>query len=59
MILTEVEINIEDAFDNLSSIEQEDFAEYVFDNLSEFNRKIFLSYIVANYPDSVQFIKEY
>lgn len=59
MILTEIEINIEDAFDNLSSIEQEDFAEYVFDNLSEFNRKIFLSYIAANYPDSVQFIKEY
>ena len=59
MILTEIEINIEDAFDNLSSIEQEDFAEYVFDNLSDFNRKIFLSYIAANYPDSVQFIKEY
>lgn len=59
MILTEIEINIEDAFDNLSSIEQEDFAEYVFDNLSEFNRKILLSYIAANYPDSVQFFKEY
>lgn len=59
MILTEIEINIEDAFDNLSSIEQEDFAEYVFDNLSEFNRKIFLSYIAANYPDSAQFIEEY
>lgn len=59
MILTEVEINIEDAFDNLSSMEQEDFAEYVFDNLSEFNRKILLSYIAANYPDSIQFIKEY
>lgn len=59
MILAEVEINIEDAFDNLSSIEQEDFAEYVFDNLSELNRKIFLSYIAANYPDSVQFFKEY
>lgn len=42
MILTEIEINIEDAFDNLSSIEQEDFAEYVFENLSEFNRKILL-----------------
>ena len=59
MILTEVEINIEDAFDNLSSMEQEDFAVYVFDNLSEFNRKILLSYIAANYPDSIQFIKEY
>lgn len=59
MILTEIEINIEDAFDNLSSIEQEDFAEYVFDNLSESNRKIFLSYIAANYPDSAQFIEEY
>lgn len=59
MILTEIEINIEDAFDNLSSIEQEDFAEYVFDNLSELNRKIFLSYIAANYPDSAQFIEEY
>lgn len=59
MILTEVEINIEDAFDNLSSMEQGDFAVYVFDNLSEFNRKIFLSYIADNYPDSVQFIKEY
>lgn len=58
MILTEVEINIEDAFDNLSS-KQEDFAEYVFDNLSEDDRKIFLSYIEANYPDSVQFFKEY
>lgn len=58
MILTEVEINIEDAFDNLSSMEQEDFAEYVFDNLSEFNRKNLLSYIAANYPDSIQFIKE-
>lgn len=43
MILTEIEINIEDAFDNLS----------------EFNRKILLSYIAANYPDSVQFFKEY
>lgn len=59
MILTEVEINIEDAFDNLSSMEQEDFAEYVFENLSEFNRKILLSYIAANYPDSIQFFKEY
>lgn len=59
MILTEVEINIEDAFDNLSSMEQEDFAEYVFANLSEFNRKILLSYIEANYPDSIQFIKEH
>ena len=59
MILTEVEINIEDAFDNLSSMKQEDFAEYVFDNLSEFNRKILLSYIEANYPDSIQFIKEH
>lgn len=59
MILTEVEINIEDAFDNLSSMEQENFAEYVFANLSEFNRKILLSYIEANYPDSIQFIKEH
>lgn len=59
MILTEIEINIEDAFDNLSSIGQVDFAEYVFENLSEFNRKILLSYIAANYPDSVQFFKEY
>lgn len=59
MILTEVEINIEDAFDNLSSMEQEDFAEYVFENLSEFNRKILLSYIAANYPNSIQFFKEY
>lgn len=59
MILTEVEINIEDAFDNLLSMEQEDFAEYVFANLSEFNRKNLLSYIEANYPDSIQFIKEH
>lgn len=59
MILAEVEINIEDAFDNLSSMEQEDFAEYVFDNLSEFNRKILLSYIADNYPDSIQLIEEY
>lgn len=58
MILTEIEINIEDAFDNLSSIKQEDFAEYVFDNLSEDNRKLLLSYIAANYPDLIQFIKE-
>lgn len=59
MMLTEVEIDLEDAFDNLSSNEQEDFAEYVFDNLSEFNRKMLLSYIAANYPDSIQFFKEY
>lgn len=59
MILAEVEINIEAAFDNLSSTEQMVFAKYVFDNLSEFNRKILLSYIAANYPDSVQFFKEY
>lgn len=59
MKLVEVEINIEDAFDNLSSMEQEDFAEYVFDNLSEFERKLFLSYIATNYPDSIQFIEEY
>lgn len=58
MILTEIEINIEDAFDNLSSIEQEDFSEYVFDNLSEFNRKLLLSFIEANYPDLIQNIKE-
>lgn len=58
MILTEIEINIEDAFDNLSSIEQEDFAEYVFDNLSDFNRKLLLSFIEANYPDLIQIIKE-
>ena len=59
MILAEVEINIENAFDKLSSPEQMVFAKYVFDNLSEFNRKILLSYIAANYPDLVQFIKEY
>lgn len=59
MILAEIEINIEDAFDNLSSMEQADFAVYVFDNLSEFNRKILLSYIEVNYPDSIQFIKEH
>lgn len=59
MILAEVEINIEDAFDNLSSTEQLVFAKYVFDNLSEFERKIFLSYIAANYPDLIQFIKDY
>lgn len=58
MILTEIEINIEDAFDNLSSIEQEDFAEYVFDNLSDFNRKLLLFFIEANYPDLIQIIKE-
>ena len=58
MILTEIEINIEDAFDNLSSIEQEDFAEYVFDNLSDFNRKLLLSFIEANYPELIQIIKE-
>lgn len=40
-------------------MEQADFAVYVFDNLSEFNRKILLSYIEANYPDSIQFIKEH
>jgi len=75
MILAEIEINTEDAFDNLSSMkqadfavyafdnlssmEQADFAVYVFDNLSEFNRKILLSYIEVNYPDSIQFIKEH
>lgn len=58
MILTEIEINIEDAFDNLSSTEQEDFAEYVFDNLSDFNRKLLLSFIEANYPELIQIIKE-
>lgn len=58
MILTEIEINIEDAFDNLSS-GQEDFAEYVFDNLSDDERKILLSYIAANYPDLIQIIKEH
>ncbi len=58
MILTEIEINIEDAFDNLSSTKQEDFAEYVFDNLSDFNRKFLLSFIEANYPDLIQNIKE-
>lgn len=59
MILTEVEIDIERAFDNLSSAEKIAFTRYVFDNSSEFERKILLSYIAANYPDSVQFIKEY
>lgn len=59
MMLTEVEIDLEDAFDNLSSNEQEDFAEYVFDNLSEFNRKLFLSFIETNYPDLIQSIEEY
>lgn len=42
MILTEIEINIEDAFDNLS----------------DFNRKLLLSFIEANYPDLIQIIKE-
>lgn len=59
MMLTEVEIDLEDAFYNLSSKEQEDFAEYVFDNLSEFNRKFFLSFIATNYPDLIQSIEEY
>lgn len=58
MKFVDVEINIEDAFDNLSSMDKEDFAEYVFDNLSESNRKILLSYIAANYPDLIQIIKE-
>ena len=57
MMLTDFEINIEDAFDNLSSTEQ--LVKYVFDNLSEFNRKILLSYIAANYPDLIQSIEEY
>lgn len=56
-MLTDFEINIEDAFDNLSSTEQ--LVKYVFDNLSEFERKILLSYIAANCPDLVQFFKEY
>ncbi len=59
MILAKVEINIEDAFGSLTSTEKMVFAKYVFENLSEFNRKILLSYIAANYPDSVQFFKEY
>lgn len=59
MKFVDVEINIEDAFDNLTSTEQMVFAKYVFENLSEFNRKILLSYIAANYPNSIQFIKEY
>lgn len=59
MKFVDVEINIEDAFDNLSSMDKEDFAKYVFENLSEFNRKILLSYIAANYPDSIQIIKEH
>lgn len=59
MMLTEVEIDLEDAFDSLSSNEQEDFAEYVFDNLSESNRKSFLSFIATNYPDLIQSIEEY
>lgn len=59
MILVKVEINIEDAFGSLTSTEQMVFAKYVFENLSEFNRKILLSYIAANYPNSIQFIKEY
>lgn len=58
MILTAVEINIEEAFSNLSLTEQMVFAKYVFDNLSEFNRKIFLSYIAANSPELIQIIKE-
>lgn len=58
MILAEVEINLEEAFDILSTTEQLVFAKYAFDNLSELERKIFLSYIAANYPDSIQFIKE-
>lgn len=58
MKFVDVEINIEDAFDNLSSMDKEDFAEYVFDNLSEFNRKLLLSFIEANYPDLIQNIKE-
>lgn len=57
MIPTDFEINIEDAFDNLSSTEQ--LVKYVFDNLSEFERKIFLTYIAANCPDLIQFIKDY
>lgn len=59
MILAKVEINIEDAFDNLSLTERMVFAKYVFDNLSEFEREILLSYIAANCPDLVQFFKEY
>lgn len=54
-----LEINIEDAFGSLTSTEQMVFAKYVFENLSEFNRKILLSYIAANYPNSIQFIKEH
>lgn len=58
MILAEVEINLEEAFDILSTTEQLVFAKYAFDNLSDDERKILLSYIAANYPDSIQFIKE-
>lgn len=32
--------------------------KFSIDNLSDDERKIFLSYIAANYPDSIQFIKE-
>lgn len=59
MILAEVEINLEEAFDILSTTEQLVFAKYAFDNLSDDERKIFLSYIAANYPDLIQIIKEH
>lgn len=58
MMLTNVEIDLEDVFHNLSSSEQEDFAEYVFDNLSGFHRKLFMSFIATNYPDLIEYIEE-
>ena len=54
MILTEVEINIEDAFDNLSSTEQqEDFAKYVVNNLSNRSRERLLFHLDADFPDLI------
>lgn len=58
MILTETEINIEDAFDNLSSIEQEDFAEYVFKNMWTSQQEEFIQWLLENYGNYFEGLKE-
>lgn len=51
MILAEVEINIENAFDKLSSPEQMVFAKYVVNNLSNRSRERLLFHLAADFPD--------
>lgn len=59
IMTNETEMNIFDAFNDLSRMDKEDFARYVVNNLAKGSRERLLFYLASDFLDSIQFIKEH